>query len=166
MNLSERTALMPGIAPRPAIWLGGFRFSEPVALRFVEAPHRGGVYAILKRSVFSPGQFRVIDIGETHDCWGRVNKDHERFDKWCKAANGLERVYVAFHLMPGATKDERLEIEDRLTKAYQPVCSGTLTLKKRIDAFGRTEAQPKLFSRPARMAMAFSSSKKKERFGF
>jgi len=121
----------------------------------------GGVYAILKRSLFSPWKFRPIDIGETHDFSERVTRQHQRFDKWCEAANGFARVYVAFYVMPRATRDQRRAIEKRLTDAYQPICSD---LKQRIDAFGASEAR-QILPRRSRMALAFAKAKKIERFG-
>jgi hypothetical protein len=106
------------------------RFSEPsqlpgyiYGLRMPPVPG-AGLYAILVAdNSASPRPFRVIYFGESECIDERVSPSHEKYEDWCTAAGGADKLHVAYCWMIGSSKDERTAVESGLIGHYHPQCN-------------------------------------------
>jgi len=123
LDLLGRTSLPP---KNDGIRFTNRRFSEPALLRGATPLSWPGLYAILVYDpTCTPRPYRVVYFGQGSNLSERVTTSHEKYSKWCAAANGCANLYVAFHWLPGSNESQRLTAEAELIRDYRPQCNIT-----------------------------------------
>jgi len=107
------------------IIFGEYEFSEPTRIAKWEPPKAPGLYVILKPDLSgSPIPLKPIYFGQTGNFAERgFIKSHEKYKDWIREVIEDEQMFIAIHLMPGSTEEERKTIETELIAKYQPVCN-------------------------------------------
>lgn len=115
-------------APTPrGIRFKDTNFSEPAPFGQSWLPMWPGIYAIAVPDIgWKPRPYRVIYFGKAEVLSSRVISSHENHGKWCAAAGGANRLYVAYHLMMGTNDGQRTALEKSLIEHYAPQCNDRL----------------------------------------
>lgn len=95
------------------IQIGSYNFEGPFSSA-AALLNESGVYAILGSN--SPGQYVVIDIGESGTLSDRVSR-HDRQDQWRRC--GYDALFVAVHYTNAMA---RMFMERELRDSYKPRC--------------------------------------------
>ncbi len=129
--------------------IGNYLFDGPYPLGSEFVCPGEGVYAILcevpedqvqrvpvdQRVHGSDGRiYVVLYIGETEDVNDRLTSSHQAWDCFHeRCASPL----VAFHHMPGSTREDRRVVEDELIAQYLPPCNSDEEKARALHAFYR-----------------------------
>ena len=101
-----------------------YEFSEPILLTAWEPPYKAGIYAILKYdSSCKPKPYKSLYFGESSNMSERGFTTHHARPCWIRNAGGEDKLYIATHLMPFSTAQERRAVEAKLIADYRPVCN-------------------------------------------
>ena len=103
-----------------SISFSGHIFSDPVPVATWMPPYQAGIYAILiPDSSAKPLPFRVIYFSESGNLSDRAFlRGHHRYLDWLQISGSEYNLYIAIHLMPDSTKEERSEVEAHLKADY------------------------------------------------
>jgi hypothetical protein len=109
-----------------SITLSLYIFEGPFPLEKWEPPYRAAVYAILIKpdAKNKPEEYKPIYFGESGNLSERgFYEYHHKYKCWLREAGSLQNLYIAYHLLPNSTPDQRRTIEMLLITRYHPICN-------------------------------------------
>ena len=99
-------------------------FDGPYKLDSWDAPQQSGVYAVLHKTTSDTGAVAyVMDYcgqGRNLSSYRGYPWIHHRMKRLVSRTGSVENVYIAVFLMPNSSKQERRQIEEALTKTFNP----------------------------------------------
>ncbi|MFA5480455.1 MAG: hypothetical protein WC337_10570 [Candidatus Muiribacteriota bacterium] len=102
------------------------KFENIVKLEKFDPSYRAGLYVIMAHKGNGENgisSFRVLYFGQSKNLSERgFPKNHTSYDCWVSQAEGCP-LYVATHLMPNSTKENREKLEYSLINDYNLVCN-------------------------------------------
>jgi hypothetical protein len=94
----------------------------PFPLSDWQPPSRAAVYGIVMKR--ANGKNRIIYIGQSGNLSDRgFYRNHHAYPCWLHESGDLSNLYIAYHLMPDSSEEERTEIESDLIEKRDPVCN-------------------------------------------